>query len=788
MRGFALGKSPKTNTKEERKKRLTKHRALGAFLTIALLSTLLPIQSQGVEKAAWTAGNSDLNIQNGGIMLSDAENFYYTSDGIYRQHGNETHKLSQAAGKNLNLSAGYLYYTLDGVIYRMLEDGSVSERIYEHPTSIEQMYVISNETIWFLSGGAAWCYTMSERSLESLSDLTDIKSLIPTPYGGVFLTGELFSYTIYVRDSPVFFDVSIAYTEEEFLILNMQGKDRQIPLRALFFEEDPQRFLVDFTGKENPNPWVSLYQNESMPTLCTVCEAMAEVADVSVDILSQAAKPLEPLAYTMSLTSGQKNIVKRARQQHEIKWTPLIDRYQWGERGVFQAGVTYTGIPYGQPVNTGYVPWNISFSEFSNAVKDKNSKFNSEYSTYNKTAPYYSSDCSSFVSYAWGTAYRMTTHTLPEVSQIVSDQSMYSLQVGDILNHSTSHVILVTAVGYNSAGQLSSVDIMEQTPMITRRTRYGDGGTKPLSVLQSAYINNGYVIYRNPKRDSVPYTHDCTVPIDGDYCDKCRPTVPVTPTPTAPPKGNGGLPFTDVQETDWYKDAVQYVYEKGLFSGTTITSFSPDASMTRGMFVTVLGRMAGVPAGLKSGIGIVTGSSVNIRQSPAIESAILSICSANQVVQILGTSGNWYQVQHGKIVGYIRSDLLKAYDNHFIDLSANAYDTPYIQWAALIGIANGTTNRIFSPNQSITREEMCVLLWKYSTIYGVILPTSSGIIQPFSDAEDISFWAKEAVQMLKFAGIISGLGGNRVAPKGAASRAEAASVFYKLDLIRSAWG
>ena len=53
-------------------------------------------------------------------------------------------------------------------------------------------------------------------------------------------------------------------------------------------------------------------------------------------------------------------------------------------------------------------------------------------------------------------------------------------------------------------------------------------------------------------------------------------------------------PFTDVKEGDWFYDAVQYARINGLFNGTTETTFDPNGTMTRGMFVTVLGRMAGV--------------------------------------------------------------------------------------------------------------------------------------------------------------------------------------------------
>lgn len=757
---------------------MTTHQYLQRILALFLLLCLLPVHPPGRADAAWTVGNSDLNIQNGGIMLSYGEVFYYADQGIYRQTKEEITQISQDIGKNLNFSAGYVYYTVDHSVYRVPEQGGVAELLYTHPNTIDQMYVILDTYISFLSLGCVWTYPITGGRADLCSPVRGIQRFIPTQYGTILFTGDLFSYTLYVHDTPVLTAVSSAYVDGDLLILHRQGKDQQIPLETLFLVENPQQFLTGFMGKKDENPQAFLHANVDAPTICSVCEAIAETGDATARMLSLEDADLAPLAHTMALTQGQQNIVKRARQQHEIKWTPQIDRYQWGGNGVFQAGVTYRGIPYGQPVQTGYVPWNISFSGFVRAVNDPTSVFYNGYSTYNKIAPYYSSDCSGFVSYAWGTASRMTTYTLPSVAQLVSDQSIYSLQVGDILNHSTSHVVLVTAVGYDASGVLSTVDIMEQTPMITRQTRYGNGGTKPLSVLQSVYLNNGYVIYRNPRRDSVTYTHDCAVPLDGDTCSLCQPS-------TQPPRETG-LAFTDVPASKWYAQAVGYVYAQGIFSGTTATTFSPEQTITRGMFVTALGRMAGLGSGLKSGIAVVTGSHVNLRQSP--EGTVLGVCEKGQVVQVLSTQGQWYQVQYGKLIGYIRSDLLKLYDGRFTDLISTAYHTPYIEWAALTGIANGTTKRTFSPNQSMTREEMCVLLYNYCKTYGILLPETGVKVQGFADQDKISAWAKLPVQTMQQAGIVSGVNGSAFEPKRHASRAEAALVLQNLHVLSTPLG
>lgn len=56
------------------------------------------------------------------------------------------------------------------------------------------------------------------------------------------------------------------------------------------------------------------------------------------------------------------------------------------------------------------------------------------------------------------------------------------------------------------------------------------------------------------------------------------------------------LPFTDVRTSDWFYEDVAFVYSEGIFSGTSAVTFSPNASMTRAMLVTVLYRLEGEPA------------------------------------------------------------------------------------------------------------------------------------------------------------------------------------------------
>lgn len=167
--------------------------------------------------------------------------------------------------------------------------------------------------------------------------------------------------------------------------------------------------------------------------------------------------------------------------------------------------------------------------------------------------------------------------------------------------------------------------------------------------------------------------------------------------------------FTDIAN-HWAKNEIQFVTARGLFSGTGDGKFSPNMSMTRGMFVTVLGRLA-----------------------------------------------------EADVSGYI--------DSSFADVKADAYYMPYIEWANKNSIVNGTSEAAFAPEQSITREQMAVIMANYTKIIGFELPQIY-TENTFADNEKISNYAKTAVKQMQMANILAGKNGNKFDPQGTATRAE----------------
>ena len=174
--------------------------------------------------------------------------------------------------------------------------------------------------------------------------------------------------------------------------------------------------------------------------------------------------------------------------------------------------------------------------------------------------------------------------------------------------------------------------------------------------------------------------------------------------------------FTDI-ENHWAKDNILFVVSRGLLNGTSETTFSPNTGMTRGMFVTALGRLAGVdPADYQSG--------------------------------------------------------------KFTDVKADAYYAPYVNWAAKTGIVSGTTDTTFAPDTNINREQMAVIMKNYAVKLGYTVPKALEAVT-FADNASISSWAKEAVESMQQAGILAGKTNNRFDPAGTATRAEVATVLWR---------
>ncbi|MEK4371643.1 InlB B-repeat-containing protein [Paenibacillus sp. FSL R5-0473] len=184
--------------------------------------------------------------------------------------------------------------------------------------------------------------------------------------------------------------------------------------------------------------------------------------------------------------------------------------------------------------------------------------------------------------------------------------------------------------------------------------------------------------------------------------------------------------FQDVSPTDWFYDAVVHVQEKGIFSGTNASSFSPKGTMTRAMYVTALGRMAGVDAGAYS-------------------------------------------------------------TSSFADVQAGSWYAPYVEWAVKKGITDGTGDRKYSPDATVSREQMATMTLRYFESEQIPYQTENPVTTEPGDLGDVSPWAADAVIKLWQAGVFTGDEKGNFNPRAQATRAEAAVLFMRNNAVVEAW-
>ncbi|MDE5557720.1 MAG: RICIN domain-containing protein [Ruminococcus sp.] len=221
--------------------------------------------------------------------------------------------------------------------------------------------------------------------------------------------------------------------------------------------------------------------------------------------------------------SGVDNIVARADYLYNTTWTAQATVKGWRNNYTFSKGSTYH-IPYGQPVTKGkYICWGVSVDNFLSATQNASSEFYSTCSYYSGNSgsysTYYAMDCSALASYCWDLPNRTTTSSWNGLSVTsygkCTSANVNKIQTGDALNLAGSHIVIVSDVIYDSSGNVTQVEITEQTPPEIKRSYY------TASSLVSKY--SSYTIYRYNKRDSVtpPPNVPNPNPPSGEYFPKC---------------------------------------------------------------------------------------------------------------------------------------------------------------------------------------------------------------------------------------------------------------------------
>ena len=171
-----------------------------------------------------------------------------------------------------------------------------------------------------------------------------------------------------------------------------------------------------------------------------------------------------------------------------------------------------------------------------------------------------------------------------------------------------------------------------------------------------------------------------------------------------------GLPFTDVAADRWSYAYIKKMYDAGVVAGTSATTFDPAGDVTRAQFVTMLAGLA-------------------------------------------------------------KADVSKYPAPPFRDVPESAWYAPYVNWALANGIVSGTSATTFSPDASISRQDMAVMLYSYAQRYELHLQQQT--VTPFTDEGSVAAYALPAVQALHRAGVISGMPDGSFRPYSTATREQA---------------
>lgn len=187
-----------------------------------------------------------------------------------------------------------------------------------------------------------------------------------------------------------------------------------------------------------------------------------------------------------------------------------------------------------------------------------------------------------------------------------------------------------------------------------------------------------------------------------------------------PCDGGDGCPtkgtFLDNPHGSWYHDYVDYVFTNGLMNGVAVDRFAPDETLTRGMLVTILYRMAGSP----------------------------EVSGASPFADV--PEGKWY--------------------------------TEAILWATQTDVAGGYGNDAFGPDDPVTREQTAAILYRYAVQAGFDTDEKAELAA-FADADEISAWAREAMRWCVQKGLLTGRTEDTLAPAGTATRAEIAAILSR---------
>ena len=236
--------------------------------------------------------------------------------------------------------------------------------------------------------------------------------------------------------------------------------------------------------------------------------------------------------------------------------------------------------------------------------------------------------------------------------------------------------------------------------------RVVQSGTARDAVTLEIYANGGDTV------TSVWYADSDTPSVSSANSDLTEWYLSDTSEPT------DSLPFTDVKSTDWFYSAVQYVYGNNIMTGTSASTFAPNAMVERSQVVQMLYNLEGQPT-------------------------------------VTGNSG-------------------------FSDIKSGDWYSKAVIWAERTGVVDGYENNTFRPGKAVSREEFEQMLYNYAVYKGYDLSAAANLAR-FPDGKNVSAWAEKAMRWANGNELINGHDDGRLDPRGTAIRAQAASILMRFD-------
>ncbi len=220
---------------------------------------------------------------------------------------------------------------------------------------------------------------------------------------------------------------------------------------------------------------------------------------------------------------------------------------------------------------------------------------------------------------------------------------------------------------------------------------------------------------KEDKRQNSPTVHNNGGSGGSSYRPSTKPTDKSETQQEPTQTENNIKTFADIKEDDWFYSDVMFVFNNMIMTGTGENEFSPNTTLNRAMMITILHRIDGDDS---------------------------------------------------------------VYDkNIFKDVERNSWYENAVNWGFENKIVTGTGESTFVPMNNLTREQLCVMLYNYTTHIGV--KTEFADISFYTDNAAVSAWAKDAVSWAVQEKIITGKGNNSLATKDSATRAEAATVIRR---------